>query len=132
MAIKEIQMYYIECDNCGHMNDCDSDGHPYIYSSEKEAKERAEYEDMKTINDKQYCSSCWTYDDSGNLVIKRVKGKHGNGTLKLTEDGYAQVAKSVRAGNMTRHYLDSRFNYDDDIKAKIENDFKYLNNSKQQ
>lgn len=129
MAINKVLMYYIECDNCGHMNDCDSDGHAYIYNTEQEAKKWAEHEDMKTINNKQYCKNCWAYDDNDNLVIKQVKGKHGNGSLRLTSIGYKDVKKSIRNGKMSRHYLDGRFDYDDDIKVMIEKDFEYFNNN---
>lgn len=70
MAVKEITMYYLVCDNCGHMNDCDSNGFSYIYDNKNQANERLDDDNMIKHNDKHYCNDCWEHDDDDNLIIK--------------------------------------------------------------
>ena len=67
---KEITIYTLICDNCGK----DSNEHSE-YSGWDEidfVKQQADEDGWISEEDKDYCPSCFSYDDNDILVIKTI------------------------------------------------------------
>lgn len=62
--IREVQMFTVECDRCKkeHCDESDSDYRPFSDTAEG-ARELADYEDWVEIDGKDYCFTCYEYDD---------------------------------------------------------------------
>lgn len=67
--IKTVIMYTILCNNCGQ-DACE--GEEYSCWSEPDyVSDGAEESGWHVDDDKHYCPDCWSWDDEGNLVIKK-------------------------------------------------------------
>ena len=71
MAVKEVTMYTIECDNC---NSSLGDRSDYCaWTDEITAYDEADRQEWHFGDGKDYCPDCYTYDDDDNLIIKTKK-----------------------------------------------------------
>jgi hypothetical protein len=74
MAIKEVKMFTVVCDNCGR--DAFEDGEFSAWSDSSFAIDCAEDEGWvhdEEVFDTHYCPDCWYWDDDGNLKVKEVE-----------------------------------------------------------
>ena len=68
--IKQVTMYYVECDNC-HVS-C-FEGTEYSCTvDEVSAKEVASDSDWIIHEGKDYCQECYSYNDEDELIFKKL------------------------------------------------------------
>jgi hypothetical protein len=69
--IVEVKMFTIDCDNCG--KNAHEDGDFSCYNDKEGALEEA-MESAGFIEEKgkHYCENCWQYDESDNIIIKKL------------------------------------------------------------
>ena len=73
--LKEITMYTVVCDNCG--KDCNEGSEYSCYGDSSGAIDVARDSGWHCEDDKDYCESCWSYDDDNEIVIKPIPEKDG-------------------------------------------------------
>lgn len=66
--IEKVEMFTINCDNCGENIGADNDF--MAMNDEAGIKEYAMNDDWIEEGDKHYCKKCYSYDDNDELVIK--------------------------------------------------------------
>lgn len=74
--IKEVTMYTVICDNCGH--DVNKDAEYSAWNDRDYAVECALESDWIEKDDKHYCPECFSYDDDDNLILRYIAPKDDN------------------------------------------------------
>ena len=64
--IKEVTMYTVVCDNCGHTLD---DGDYSCYSDAGYARDNAMDSDWHEEGSRHYCPDCFFFDDNDKLIL---------------------------------------------------------------
>lgn len=67
--IREVTMFAMFCDNCGKQHDDDYSA----WTDEIGAKEAADESGWYNENDRDYCPTCYSFDDDDNLVLKTIE-----------------------------------------------------------
>lgn len=69
--IQKVEMYTVICDNC--KKDIGSEQEFSCWNDDSYAVDNALDSDWVKVEDKHYCESCYSYDDSDNFILDLTK-----------------------------------------------------------
>lgn len=70
--IQKVEMFTVKCDNCGKLFEDEYQGF-CAWNCENGAWDNAsDWDWHKEDLDTHYCPDCYSFDDEGNLIIKKL------------------------------------------------------------
>jgi len=75
MSLEKVEMFTVVCDNC--KKNIGSEQDYSCWNDDTYAEENAMESDWEKVDDKHYCTYCYSYDDDDNFILnKELKDKY--------------------------------------------------------